>query len=352
MCAPRIERVLRRILDAFQLRDPILDVLPLLLCNLKAVEFLLQLLAEAGRLFLRFESRAIDGPVAGHATIDARDVHVVDVDEEIGKDDLIDLEGRIDEVEHRQVQDQIRTGELHGLQLLVEKIDRGGELFALVLLRLDLAQPDIHARLRRVALARHVLQTEHQVVEVPVLSLVLGELPRPVGTLLHHRRLRDVALRVQPGLGEAEVLIGRVVLSLPAIEVLLGQNVLIAMAGDVHFVFPHPSIEVGQLRLVRFQLRRAQITLDPLLLHAHELALEPLPAADVVVSHDQAGGHQQPDAGEGEDEIQPSHRVVVGNGFLGLHRSWFAARGPRSAALRENVPANHEQRTTNDGFIY
>jgi hypothetical protein len=114
--------------------------------------------------------------VAGHATIDARDVHVVDVDEEIGKNDLIDLEGRIDEVQHRQVQDQIRTAELHGLQLLVEKINRGGELFALVLLRLDLAQPDIHARLCRVALARHVLQPELKVVEVLALSLVLGDL--------------------------------------------------------------------------------------------------------------------------------------------------------------------------------
>src|SRR2546428_4445546 len=117
------------------------------------------------------------------------------------------------------------------------------------------------------------------------------------------------------------------------------------MPGDVDLVVAHATIEIGKLRFVGFLLRGEKVRMDPLFLHAKELALEPLPAAHVVVAHREAGGQEQTDTGEGEDEVQPSNRVVVWDRFLGL-QSLSVVRCPLSV-----VSPPLRQRSTENGQL-
>ena len=317
--APRVERVELRLLDALELGDALLGLLALLGDDLEGVELLLQVGRHAGRLLLRLEAGAVDGAVAGHAAVDARDVHVVHVHEEVGQHDLVDLERRGDEVEHREVEDERGALHLHRLELLVQQVDLRQQIFFLRFGVRDLFQPRVEARLGGVALAGHVLQVQLQVADVLLLAVVLGLLRGGVGAVLHDRGLGVVALRVEVGLGEAVVLVGLVVLPFPRVDVLLGQDELGAVPGQVDLVRAHLRVEVGELLLVRLRLGRLQLRLDPLALHAQELELEPLPAADVVVADHQHGHAQQHDARPEEDPVQAPHRVVVRNGLLRLH---------------------------------
>ena len=235
MRAPRVERVVGRILNPFELRDPLLGLLPLFLRNLIRVELLLQLLRQSRRLRLRLPSRHVDGAMAGLAAVDARDVHVVHVDRQIVQNHLIDLDHRVDEVEHGLAENPVRAERLHvdGAELLAQQIHRGGQLFFLVLGVLDLLQPLINVRLRCVPFARRFLQGKLQLGEVLRLPLVLRLLLRRIGAMLHDRSLGDVALGVEVRLGEAIVLIGAIVIALDRVERLLRGKILIAMAGQL-----------------------------------------------------------------------------------------------------------------------
>ena len=320
--APGIEHffVVRRIRRPLQLSNAVLGVLALFgRRNPPPIQLLLNLLRHARRFFLRLEAGTVDGAVTGHAAVDPRHAHVVHLDVQIGQNHLIDLERRGDEVEHRRVEHLERAALLDGQKLFVEQVHRRGELLPFGFRLGDLPEPLIDARPRRVAVARHILQPELQVVDVLILPFVLGQLLGGVLALLHHRGLGVVALCVEAGFGEAIVLVRRVVLSFPGVDVLLRQEVLLAVACNLHLIRTSLNVEIGELHLVGVFLRHSQILLDPLPLHAQKLALEPLPAADIVVAHDQARGHQQSEACHGEDQIQSPHGVVMRNGLLWFH---------------------------------
>ena len=143
-----------------------------------------------------------------------------------------------------------------------------------------------------------------------VLALARGAL----GQLLHDADFRVVALRVEDRFREAVVLIGGVVLPFPAIEFFLRNQVLRAVLSDDDFLVLDLFVEIAELGLVLLLFFGAEILFEALALQTHELELEPLPAADIVVHHDHARDAEQ----QGEDEIQLRHAVVVRDRLL-----WF-----------------------------
>ena len=226
MCAPWIEHVLRRVLNLLELFDPLFSLVAFFLRDLIGVELLLQLLRKARRFFFRLEAGAIDRPMTRLASIHARHDHVVHLHEHVGDDHLIDFQCGVDEIEHRQVEDQIGSLELDRRKLLVQQVDVAGENFPFVIEVFDFAQPDIDAFLRSVAFSREVLQPDVEIGDVLLLPLVLGLLLSRIPPLLNHRRLGDISLSVEACFGEAIVLIGGVVNAFPAVEIFLRAHVL------------------------------------------------------------------------------------------------------------------------------
>ena len=337
MCAPRIEDLVRIILNAFELSDALLGLFAFGRIDLSGIEFRLQFFLESRRFFLRLEAGTIDGPMTGLTSIDARHRHVVHVDVEIGKNDLIDLERRRDEVEHRRIEEKKVSTRRDRGDLFVDQINRRSEFFPLVFRVFDALEPDIDVRLSGVATARDVLQTKKEVGEMLRLLLVRLLLRGGVGAFLHDGRFRFVALRVEIRFGEAIVLIGRVVLPFDRVEIFLRDDVLRAMLRDHQFLIANLLVEIGELLFVLRLLRGAKVLLETIVLQAQELPLEPLPSAHVVVHHDRAGGTEEKQRRQGEDEIQLRHAVVVRNRLLRFHDR------PSPAASRHPLPAARDE---------
>ncbi len=223
MGTPRVDDVAGSILNPLELGDAVSRLLALFLGNVIRVELLLQLLGEPGCFRLRLPSRRVDGAVAGLAAVDPRDVHVVHVDRQIVQHDLIDLDHRIDEVEHRLAENPVRAEPVHvdEAQLFVQQVHGSGQLFFLILGILDFLQPLVDVRLCGIALARDLLQADLQVGEMLRLPFQFRLLLGGVGSVLHDGSLRDVTLGVEVRLGESIVLIGAIVVPFHRVERLL-----------------------------------------------------------------------------------------------------------------------------------
>ena len=146
---------LRRVRDALELRDALLGVRAPRRLDEVLVELRAQLGQQPLRFLLRLEAGAVDGAVAGLAAVDARHRHVVHVDEEIVQHDLVDLQRRVDEVEHRRVEDQEfadREGDVR--ELLLQQLDVRGQLFPAVLDLLDARRGTLSTRARAASRSR------------------------------------------------------------------------------------------------------------------------------------------------------------------------------------------------------
>jgi hypothetical protein len=249
--------------------------------------------------------------VARRAAVHARDPHEVDVDEVVGKLDLLHPQGRVDHVQDRRVaqleervlfeaaellprQAEIRRAPLdRGLEVLLARVDRVDLSLRLGLLPLQLGEPQ-----------RPVVELLRQPVER---ALDAGRGLR----LVREGVLVQVALGVEGRLGELVLLVGRVDLRLepPELRVELLQLLLVGRGLGASGV--ELADELGVFLVERLLARRHGLLAGQLRVEAHEGPLDRLPVSRVVVDDHQDEDEGQDPGRPEEGAVEPGNVVVM-----------------------------------------
>jgi len=277
-----------------------------------AAEIRRQIRVRAVRLWILLVSLLVDGQVTRRAPVHLRHPRKVHIVDDVGQDDLLDLQRRRHEVGHRRVaqqglrqarRDDVEArGEatllgLHVVDLLLDLGDLPGVLakFRLHVLLLGLGFLPLQVEL--VDLFAKLVDLGFHPLRARLLRVTRDLVGIPVDVVLRFRELVVLGVAIETRVHVGELVLQFVDLRLVRFDVLPGRRQLL--------------LELLLLTRVDTLLRRGELLSRHLHLELGEAALGVLPLAIEVVPHHPDRADEQHDARRGKDDVQEVDVVGV-----------------------------------------